>query len=67
MKALVLLFTDAEKAAAEAGALANQGWNAVLTGPNDGAEIRQDGDFVEKLASDWIVLASQQSLQQPND
>jgi hypothetical protein len=67
MKAFVLLFSDRDTAAAKAGALARQGWNVVLTGPNDGVEIRQDDDFVAKLASDWTVLASQQELQNPND
>ena len=67
MKSLILLFSSSNDAAAEGLALSQNGWHVAVTGPNDGAEIRQDGEFVAKLASSWAVFASRQPLGEPGD
>jgi len=67
MKSFLLLFAESVEAAAQGKALSEEGWNVVVTGPNDGAEIRQDGEFVAKLASSWAVFASKQHLFDPNE
>jgi hypothetical protein len=66
MKSLLLLYSASDEAAAEALALSQNGWNVVVTGPNEGTEIRQDDQFVAKLASSWAVFASKQPLSDPN-
>jgi len=66
MKSFLLLFSASQEAAAEALALSESGWNVVVTGPNDGAEIRENGAFVAEPASGWAVFASQQPLSDPN-
>lgn len=67
MKAFVLLFSDRDEAAAQGLALSRNDWNVVVTGPNEGTEVRQEGNFVANLASNWVVFASQLELHVPDE
>ncbi|MCY7340057.1 MAG: hypothetical protein LH465_08950 [Sphingomonas bacterium] len=67
MKAFVLLFSDRDEAAAQGQALSLNDWNVVVTGPNNGTEILQEGKFVAQLASSWAVFASKEKLRAPSE
>ena len=67
MNVFLLLFTDQTQAAAEGLALSRSGWNVVVTGPNDGAEVLEGENPVANAAGSWAVFASKRPLHDPND
>lgn len=64
IQAIVHLFANGEDAATVANALCEDDWHVVLSGPNEGTDIRIGTGLPTAHNEGWVVLASKSAIEQ---